>query len=201
MQHIDPDLAANIEGKSISTRILVFLTARDRNTDMMYPQGFWTGDVDTNFNIDGEARTYVATGGLLGVGPITQSTGFKNVRVLLTFAARTAELLQATRVYDVKYSPIEIHKVYLDAESLRPVADPVLELAGIVDTLLEKSPSAGRKGANLELKISPNMKNFTKTAPLRHSHASIADNTPEGLPVDNFGRYFDLTARVISLWK
>ena len=195
MRAIPTILKNYLKNRDIFTRLLVWTTVQERATGSLHTAGFWTGDVDTTFF--GGRRMYIAAGGLISVGEVTQSTGFNSVRVDLSFAANTPELLRAIRTYNARYAPIEVHKVYLDVNTLELLSPPQLEVSGIIDTITETRPPAGQSGAKVSVKVAPSTKNFTKKIPLRHSSASIL----EASSGDKFGQYFDLTGRVVAKWQ
>lgn len=189
-------LSTHLAGNATSSRMMVWVVARDRTAGTLHPTGFWTGNADQTINVGGVMRDYRATGGLLAIPKTVHDVGDTSVRTDVTFFARSPELVQAVRVYDVRYAPIEVHKVYMDPMNDSIIGSPVLELRGMVDSVQENRPTPGQTGLVFTFKLIPGTVRFTRKLALRHSFASIN----QANPADHFGKYFDITARVSAKW-
>lgn len=189
-----PILSAAGAGGIVS-RILLWVKSRDRTTSAIHETGFWTGDDHMVFNIGGVDRTYVGAGALISVPRITYSSGFTDSRAQVDLASSDDSVIQAVRQYDVRLAPVELHKVFLDPFSLQPVGTPILIMKGTVDQMPERRPAMGQSGAIFEMKITTDVRKFSRTLALRNSDSSIKAATG-----DRFGRYLDLTGKVVDTW-
>lgn len=175
--------------------ILVWLQARNRDTNGIETIGFWTGADHAEFMIRGEARIYYGAGALLGMDPIRRQTGLKVRSQRITFSQISPEMMMAVRGYDPQHCPVEVHRALYDPSSEALIDPPHTILRGYVDKLKLPTPAKGERG-NLTFDIATAGRALTKPVSRYRSDASLRARAPS----DGFRKYSSLADMGEAPW-
>jgi hypothetical protein len=138
-----PELAYLQSRNGYLVRSLLFVQPRDRATGLRVDMGFWTGEDDRIFTVDGTARTFVGGGGLKSVDAIVMQVGLvvRMQRVLM--APLAAEVAQLLRGHDAFRAPTRIYRAMFDPETGSLVANPRRVWKGLLGKGPIQTPAAG----------------------------------------------------------
>lgn len=175
--------------------VLVWITARDRATGDPAEIGFWTGDQDAAFTIDGEERTYHAAGELLNIDQVTFRTGLKVRTQKITFSQVAPAAQQAIRGYEALHAPIAIHRAIFHPETDQLVDEPHLVLRGFIDRAPVLTPPKGGAG-KITLEVATAARALTKPLSRKRSHAALIARAPN----DQFRKYASLVDKIETPW-
>lgn len=170
----------------------LWITAKNRETGNPESLGLWSGwdtveaqvlDVDTRLPL---TRTYHAGGGVLEwpAIPLESDLTIRTIRIRLS-QINTA-VLDAIVGYDAKHAPVEIHRAYLDPDTILPVAPAVPRFVGWINAAPKRIPAVGGEGG-IELSIVSHARALTKVNPLKRS-----DEQQRRRSGDRFRRYTDV---------
>ena len=195
MRIFDAPTAAALGGRGgIELHALFWIEAKSRATGLVEALGFWTGDDTQVFTIGGVARTYVGCGNALAVPPIVQRAGYVVQMQRVSLAGLQPEVVQALRVYDPRFAPVEIHRAVYDPQSCALVAEPHLMFRGTVDEVALPTPPKGGT-AQADLTLASSARAGTQTLALRRSDEALRSRAPG----DGFRRYIAVS-NVVPVW-
>ena len=150
---------------------LIYVWARDPGTGLTEEIGFWTGAYDTQFVIDGQARSYFGAGAALEIDDIPGGVGL-DVRYITAQLGVVAEVEQAIRGYDPRFAPVEIHTAAFDLETGNLIAEPRRVFRGqINETPIQLGGEGG--DAVIEINMASSARMLTRTLPLYRSDSEI----------------------------
>jgi hypothetical protein len=137
-----------IRAGTVSTRDLVWITARNRSNGDPVGIGFWSDAGNVSFNvIDALTGSTVGRsfngGSLLSVGEIENVSDLSVITVQLEFSAFDAAVELAMRTHDVRLAPVQIYQLLLDPLTSIPVAAARARFVGIID---EAPVTDGKEG-------------------------------------------------------
>lgn len=156
---------------SMVARHLVWIEARNRDTDEIEATGFWNGSDVRVFEIDGVERTYYGAGALLGIEPIQASVGLEVRMQQLSLSSVPPEVVQMIYGYDVRLAPVEVHRALFDPETNTLVAEPHRVLKGTVDTMPVPRPEAGGTAA-VTISVASAARAMTRALTVKKSDAA-----------------------------
>lgn len=138
----------SIRAGAISTRDLVWITARNRSTGAPVGIGFWLDAGDVSFNVmDALTGSTVSRsfngGALLSVGEIENVSDLSVITVNLEFSAFDPAVELAMRTHDVRLAPVQIYTLLLDPSTGVPVAAARARFVGVID---EAPVTDGKEG-------------------------------------------------------
>lgn len=108
----DPDSAAFLAARSnLRADLLVWITARNRDTGAPEGIGFWTGPDHATFVIGGVARQYFGAGAMLAPDVLVYAQGPEIRRWSVTFSAVAPEVRAAYLTYEVRGAAFEAHQL------------------------------------------------------------------------------------------
>lgn len=173
-------------------RLLLWVQPRDRATNARVAMGFWTGEQDQTFSINGDERPYVS--GLVSVDPIVMQTGLvvRMQRVMLSPLSPNVALF--LRGYDAWRAPVEIHRAFFDTDTQDLIAEPHRVWKGVVDAAPIQTPAIGGE-ANVELTLSSAVESLTHGLTATRSDAVQSQRGG-----DRFYRYKDVAGSVSVSW-
>ena len=175
--------------------LLVWIAARNRETDASETIGFWTGADHRDFSIGGETRSYYGAGTLLKMDSLVVETGLQVRTHRLVFSSVAPEVQLATRGYETREAPFQMHVAYSDALTKELIDAPVRRFKGVCAGLKITRPKKGGE-ANLELSVQSAAKQLTKTLPLKKSDAALRARAP----ADALRKATDVGGLVESAW-
>jgi hypothetical protein len=195
MRNYDPVTAAYLtDGRSVVSRVLFWVTAKDRVTGAPESIGFWNGDDDQVFVIGGSPRLYYGAGALLQVPPMIYSEGL-SVRVnTLRLSPIAAPVAQAFRQYDGRFAPCELHRALFDPQTNALVAEPHRVFRGWVDEVRIKTPEKNG-AADCSVTVASAARALTRSVPMMRS-----DATQQLRMGDRFRRYIAVSGAVETVW-
>lgn len=189
-----PDLAYLQSRNGYVTRNLLWLRPRDRDSGDRVGMGFWTGEEDATFSIDGDDRLYQGGGALLGIDPIVMQAGLSLRMQRVTLSPLHDGVALALRGYDAWRAPAEIHRAFFDPLSRDLIAPPHQMWRGVVDSAPIQTPAIGGK-ANVEMTLSSAAEGLTHGLTATRSDAVQRQRSG-----DRFYQYKDLAGSVSVSW-
>jgi len=183
-----------IARSGVKSRLLFWISARNRETGTTETLGLWTGDDSEVIEIDGIARTYHGAGSLLGVDPIVMQVGVQVRMQRVMLSPLAPEVAAAVLGYDARLAPVEIHRALFDPVSGLLIAPPDQVFKGWVDQLEMPVPAVGSEGmATMTLASSARI--LTRTLASKYSDASMQMRGG-----DRLFRYADVSGSVPVYW-
>jgi len=184
---VDTQTAIRDPGKII-IRNTVLVDAIDPGGDVVR-FGFTDFGEDITVNIiDGRTQTEVSrtfygdSGPLISIDPVPlqMNIDIPTVQVILSQIHSQAQAM--VRSNNIRNVQAQIHRMYLDPESMQPVAPPRCRFLGIVNGAPIETP-AYNGGGSITLRITSHTRELTRTNPAKRSHET------QKLRTDNFRRY------------
>lgn len=178
----------------VISRVLMWITAKDRSDGSPETVGLWNGEEDRDFTINAGSRTYYGAGGLLGVDDIQAEVGLAVRFLNVTASPIDDAVIQAIRGYDARLAPVEIHRAFFDLDTRALVSEPHRIFKGWVNAIdLPTGPVDAEVAVSLSLASSARM--LTRPLQLKKSNSSQKLRSD-----DRFRRYGDVTGSVNVFW-
>mgnify|MGYP006969357197 CR=1 FL=1 len=154
-------------------RWLLWVTAKNRSTGAAETAGFWTGEDDETFVVDGQSRDYFGAGGFFDLDQITYESGLNVQRQTLRLAPITPEIEQTLRTYDPRLAPVELHMAIFDPDD-NSLVSITRAIKGWIDAApIREDPKArGVVKTVCDLSIVTAARRGTRTVPLKKSDAA-----------------------------
>lgn len=166
------DVSAHLAARAgIHVRNLVWISARLRSTGAIDPSGFWNGIDAREFTIGGKKRVYQGAGTLLGVAPIIGGIGISVRMQRVSLSQVPPSIVNLISLYDVRFAPIEVHRVYFDPQKGVQIGVPARVLKGTVDSMPLPTPAEGGS-ATIELTVASAARALTGTLTVKKSNAA-----------------------------
>lgn len=191
--YLDVNTIAAIQSRTAIVPVnFLQITARNRSTGNPEYLRLWSGwdsvdaqvlDLDTMLPV---TRTYHAAGGVLEwpAVPLESDLSIRTIRIRLSQI--NAQVLDAVQGYDAKHAPVEIHRGYMDPNTMLPVAPAVPRFLGQVNGAPKRIPAVGNEGG-FELAVVSHTRALTRLNPLKRS-----DEYQQTRQGDRFRRYNDV---------
>jgi len=179
---------------SYLVRGLVLVQPRDRATGNRVYSGFWTGEDDRDFNINGTMRSFVGGGGLRSLDAIVMQTGLTVRMQRVTLSPLLADVAQLLRGYDAWRAPTQIFRAFFDPLTGDAIATPRSIWKGVIDRSPIQTPAIGGE-ANVDLTLSSASETLTRGLTLTRSDATQSQRGG-----DRFYRYKDISGSVSVAW-
>lgn len=160
---------------AVIPRWLVWIRAKDESTGDLHKFGLWSGDDDAAFEIDGEEREYLASGGLITMSDPTYEVGTNVQQQRLTFSMLSDEVKSAVQQYSLRLAPVEIHLTLHDVDTWE-IVDVARAFKGTVeDPAISDSAKSdsGTSSSTLELTLVSTSRAGTRTLAAKKSAASL----------------------------
>lgn len=133
-------------------QILLWVQPRDMVSDARIGMGFWTGDQDASFVIDGQARTYQGYGSLGAVDPIVMQSELVVRYQRLTLSPLHPGVASFLRGHDPFRAPAELHRASFDPVTDALIADPRRLWKGLVfQSPIATPPIGGEATSDISL--------------------------------------------------
>lgn len=148
---------------------LVWMTAKHIASGAIQSVGFWYGDSDQTFTINGQSRGYYGFPALMKFEDMQQQTGLYVKQYKFTMANLTEEIQTLLLAYQLRGAPIEIHQAFFSPDTNNLLANPTRMFKGWIN---KAQPSSAGVNGRSELSIScvGNSRTLTKLLPQRKSH-------------------------------
>ncbi len=196
MRAYSPTTAAYFAARSpIMAHVLIWVSARNRDTGAVEEIGFWTGADHQSFTISGAARTYYAAGALLSVDPLKWRTGLTVRTQRVTFSQVAPEVQQLIRGYEPRHAPVEMHRALFDPLSEGLINTPHLLLRGYIDKVTVTTPVKGKAG-DVTVEIASAARALTRPLNRHRSDAALTVRAAG----DTFRKYASTTDKIDVPW-
>lgn len=183
----------DISRSDLYIRNLVWILARDRETSEIRPRGFWDGDEDVSFQIDGEQRPFVGGGTVLSVPQIRSRSGLVVQTQKLTLSALAPEVRDMVHGLDIRLAKVLLYWAEFD-----PVKGALKDIhrvfKGSIDAAPERIGAVGQD-STVELTLVSSARLLTRKAHILKSNASQSKRGG-----DAFFRHADLSGKTKIYW-
>jgi hypothetical protein len=188
-------LAALQARTAISARSLIWITAKDRTTGAAESIGFWNGDDNQTFTIDGADRIFYAAGAMIGIDPIIMGVGAVVQMQRVTLSAIAPEVEQAIRGYDTRLAPIVVYRALFETDTGNLIDAPHVVFRGSVDSVPLKRSGIGAAFTG-EMTIAGASRALTRTLATMKSDADLRRRNA----ADAFRQYAAVAGAVPYYW-
>lgn len=170
---------ASLSGAHV--RHLVWINARLVSTGLADPAGFWNGLDAREFVVGGETRVYQGAGTLLGIAPIVGEIGISVRMQRLSLSRVPPSVMNLIGLYDLKFAPIEVHRVYFDPVKGVQIGQPARVLKGTIDSFPVPTPADGGS-ATIEVTVASASRALTRKLTVKKSDSAqkLIDATDRG---------------------
>jgi hypothetical protein len=187
-------LAALQNRAGVKSRILIWVTARNRATGEPEAAGFWNGDQVADFDIGGVTRRYYAAGALISVDTIAAEVGVGVRMQRVVLSPINDQVESAIFGFETRLAPIEMHRVLYDVQKGVAVSTPHRVFRGWIDDQEIVTAAVGGESQSV-LNCASSARALTRSLSLRKSDASQRLRGD-----DRFYRYTDVTDPVEVPW-
>lgn len=198
---VDPAVqAARDAGHPVVERHLVWVNTRTIDAGLPVTAGFWTGRDDASLAVidpvtgGSVTRSYVAAGGVIGIDPVLQISGFDIHPVQLRLSPLTPEVDTALRAYVLRGASVELHRLWLDYETRAPLAPAQVWMTGRINGVIWPTPEAGGNAA-LRVTVVTGLRDLTLGNP-----DTVSDAVQSRRSGDRFARYVGIAGTVEVPW-
>lgn len=201
MKDYDPAIVAYLlERKALVKYNLFWITAKHRDTGSLAEFGMWDGPDNQNIAVLSPitgteiVRPYTSFGAMLAMDniPLVSDLTIRNIKVSLSHL--NLEVQEAFRQYDPRLAPVEIHRIYLDQDTMLPLAAAQPRFVGYVNEAPIERPAVGGEGSMAVTCVS-HTRQLTKTNPGKRS-----DETQKRRSGDRFRKYSTIAGDVSYWW-
>jgi hypothetical protein len=176
MRNLDFEVQQALAKDTIAPRDFLWITVRERDTGNPVSYGAWSDagaiSADVINPADGtvENRTYRGVGAILEIGPVALVTGLIVQNVSIRLNHLDADTVELVRGYDARRAPIELHRGYLDTQTMRLLSPAVPVFSGFVDSAPIETPVFGNEGS-IELICASHTQDLTRSNSAKRSDA------------------------------
>lgn len=195
----DSNINALFADKRLAVRDMFSILVKDRTTPATTQRfNLWSATYSRSINLIDPytdnviSRTYQGAGANVAISdiPLTSGLVVNPIQIRFSHIANTVETF--LRTWSADLAPVEIHRLYMDPNSLQPVAAAVPRFIGTVDENQDTTPPAGGEGS-FTLTCVPHTQEM-----LRINSATRSDEDQRLRdPDDNFYRH----AAVVGTWE
>jgi len=183
------------ERRGTHGEILLWVTARNRQTGAFESIGFWTGDDHDQFLIGQEVRTYFGAGSFIDIPPIRAGVGFQVRQHRIKLAPFADEVQQLMRIYEPRLAKVEIHSQPFDIDTGNPLGTPKRMLKGYITKAPEDLGAIGNDSTQ-EIVVVTSARDLTTSLPLMRSNEELQKRNPNDL----FRQYSDVAGDWTVPW-
>lgn len=197
MRTYHPAELAHLQAREgVRPRLLVWITAKRRDTGAIESVGFWNGADDQDFTIGAETRAYHGAGGLLGMDDLTIETGVRVRRMSAWLATAADEVVSAVMAYDLRLAPVQIHRVLTSPHNYLPIAPPHRIWKGWIDGAVRVTPAKGLSSGRITITLASAAMALTRTLSAKYSDEAMRQRGND----DRLFRYADVSGVVPIYW-
>lgn len=185
----------------IIIRNFVLIDAKSLSSGSVVRFGFTDYGEDVNLNIiDGRTllsvnRTFYGDEApLLSIDPIPLQMNLEIPTSQVVLSQIDARVLDMVHNHLIRGVQAQIHRAYLDPDSMQPVAPPRCRLLGIVNGAPIETPSTDSAGS-VTLRVTSHTRELTRTNSAKRSHESQKNRSG-----DNFRKYSSTAAQWEIFW-
>lgn len=166
-----------MERRGTLSHVLLWLSARNRETGDIETIGLWTGDDHQVIMIGGEERLYYGAGAVIDPGILRAAAGLEVRYHRVTVPPILDEVRKALRGYDPRRAPVELHVCPMDIDSGAPLGPPVRVFKGTIEEAPEKRGPDGTP-ASREIVMASPARALTIGVPILKSQAALELRDP-----------------------
>jgi hypothetical protein len=199
MRNLDTQTEAAIANQNILIpRDFLWLVTRNRSTGAPYAWGCWSGNRTTAASVldpfTGNAvnRTYEGGGAMVKTSAVPLATGLVTQEVTVALSILNPGAEQVVRQYDLKRAPVQIHRGFMDPNTMQLVAPARPRFVGFVDGAPIETPEEGNDGAVVVLNCVNHVQDLHRSSAEKRSDASQRRRNP----TDGFFRH----AATVGSW-
>lgn len=175
-------------------RNAVWIVAQRYDTGAPEQLGFWDGHYDLTLTVNGAPRTYVRANSVFSIPTVTTQVGLEQRVLRIPIAATSDALITAVRAYDARLSPIEVHRIVINAETGAQLGFWRL-FKGVIDQVtLPRGPVGGEAIGKIAAVSSARA--LSRKLPFKKSDATQSRRSG-----DRFRRYVDISGEVNVKWE
>ncbi|TJZ86162.1 hypothetical protein [Paracoccus hibiscisoli] len=183
MRATSPALTAHRNTRrSVHAEHLIWIEARNRNTNAIETAGLWTGSDTRSFTVDSVVRTFVGTS-VLRIPAFADEAGIRVRRVDLTLAGVSEAVEVALRLYDTYNAPVTIWRAEFDMNR-NLIAAPERVWRGRIETAPVTTATFG-DGCDVRMSLVSDAWRLTVCPPLTKSAAAQAARGDQGRRYSN----------------
>lgn len=183
MRSTDPALTAHRnQRRSTHAEHLVWIEARNRDTNAVETVGLWTGTGQRAFTTDGVVRQFFGTS-VLQVPALHDEAGIRVRRADLTLVGVSAAVETAIRIYDTYNAPVTIWRAEFNADR-NLIAAPERMWRGRIETAPVTTAAYG-DGCDVQMSLVSDAWRLTVCPPLTKSAAAQAARGDQGRRYSN----------------
>lgn len=142
-----PELTYLQNRTGYNNHILLWIEPRDYATNATVPFGFWTGDQDATFTIDGSPRSYQGAGAIMGMDDFRFDARLTIRNQRLTLNPLHPGVALCLRGHNAFRAPVQIHRAMFDTVTGALVATPHRRWKGFLHTAPISTPAIGGQAA------------------------------------------------------
>lgn len=187
------DMQVAVASGVVVPRWLVWISGKNRQTGSTESAGFWTGDDNAEFTIDGQVRDYTGAGPLISIDAIKYAAGTEIQMQSLEFSMFSDEVEAQIYQYDIRLAPVELHLALFSPDTGELVGIATSFKGWIEDPDVVDSASGGR---SLRLSVASEARAGTKTLATKRSAQSMQLRNPDEAGFD----YADISGDVSIAW-
>ena len=176
------------------SRVLIWVSARNRTTNAVETMGLWTGVDHETISIGGVPRLYYGAGNVIDIPEITMEAGLSVRMHRIGLSPLSPEIMQLVRSYDVRGVAVEVHRALYATDTRSLIEEPHQVLKGFVDEVEIGTPEAGGSSSCV-LNVATSARLLTQSLPLKKS-----DETQRLRSGDRIRRYTDLSGAIEVWW-
>lgn len=201
MRSLDVATQTAIRDRSkIAIRNFVLVDAKDDDSDLVR-FGFTDYGENVTLNIvDGRTQAVVSRdyygddGPLISIDPIPLKIGLEIPTVQVILSNLHPQVQDMIRNHNIRNVQVQIHRAYLDLDSMLPVANPRCRLLGLVNGAPIDTGSMGGSGT-ATLECVSHTRELTRTNPAKRS-----DETQKLRAIDRFRKYGSVAGEWDIFW-
>lgn len=170
---------------------LIWITAKQYGTYASQSFGACTHSSAMSLNVGGNARTYMAGGGILAIDDIVYTSDMNVQTQSISFSGINSGINDAVRMYDCNNALIDIHL------AIRNSAGAVVSLVKVFDGFIDKIAISDNSGSSsIDLELVSSFRNSTRPLYLTKSHS----NQKLRNPADTGRKYTSLSSNIAVFW-
>ncbi len=189
-----PTLAELTDRSGLISRQFLWLTAKNRDTGLPEPVGFWNGEDHEDITINAVVRTYYAAGAHLKIPSIITEVGVQVRTLRITMSPLSPEVATALRGYDARHAPVEIHRALYDKHTRTLISEPKQVFTGFLNKISIPTPETGGT-ATCTLSVVSSARSLTRKLALKKS-----DESQQLRAGDRLRKHADVSDTVTTYW-
>lgn len=160
---IPNDMQEELRSGTVVPRWLIWIAGTNRETGAVETAGFCNDVDELNVVIDGEERSYVGAGAMLGIGELQYEAGTDIQYQRVEFSMVSPEVEAAVLQYDPRLAPVEIHLALFSQETGALVNTARAFRGWVEDAPIREKPTDYGAVPTVEFNLASSARAGTKT--------------------------------------